>query len=99
MERFGPGQAFGVANLVGLPLNMSTEHDIQGNEAADPHGIDHARERKLAKVFAGLIGAGFVLVLIMLSIAIALDATTEEVVISGPPPELQPSSGASGSHP
>jgi len=71
--------------------------------AADRYGVDHERERRLVKVFVGLIAAGFLIVLVMLGIAITLDVTIGNDSIATPPPVFEPSTaeqaGTPGSHP
>ncbi len=65
---------------------MSTQADIP----PDPHGVDREREQRLTKIFIGLIGVAFLLVLIMLGGAFALDVLIEEEPPPNPPPAWDP---------
>ena len=82
---------------------MSTPADIPPEESPDPHGIDQDREQRLMKIFIGFIGVAFVLVVIMLGTAIALDLAREDGATPTPPPAWDPGTPEPpkipGSHP
>ena len=82
---------------------MSTQANIPPDTPPDPHGIDREREQRLTKIFIGLIGTGFVLVLLMLGAAFVLERLygADEVPIAPPKWDAETPEPAKipGSHP
>lgn len=82
---------------------MSTQANIPPETPPDPHGIDREREQRLTNVFIGLIGAGFVIVLLMLGAAFVLQRMygTEVVPIAPPQWDAETTEPATipGTHP
>ncbi len=82
---------------------MSTQANIPPETPPDPHGIDREREQRLTKIFIGLIGVGFALVLLMLGAAFVLQRMygTEVAPITPPQWDSESSGPAKlpGSHP